>query len=374
MTPSMDERAPTPLQPGQQVDNFKLISQVGVGASGEVWRAEDRLRTVALKFMKADLLHTDTADKHRARFRNEIQALERLIGLPRIPTLYSYNLYHARPYLVMAYIDAPPWSVGIQSGHIMRLTVTQRLNLLQSVAQTIHDMHRQGILHRDIKPSNIHGASSPYLIDFSIATVVSRAHLAETDVGTALYMPPSDGSPPDERHDNFGFALVAYELLFGLHAILSPAEMDEPFTRARHLMQHKLAENAWNLPSELSEAALPGSLRGADLEQIDALFTQALCERALSASELTEGLRTAIINPDNALHLGYVPSNFTAHTIPDEPHYTRHEVERARRHTYHPPPPSRPSQRWGRWGAIVLVILWVVALALVLVTVLSISA
>ncbi len=363
-----------PFQPGDRVDHYTLVEQVGAGASGEVWQARDALRTVAIKFMNANLLRGETADKHRKRFYGEIKALERLLRVDGVPKLYGYSLYTRRPYLVMSYIDGTPWSQEIQSGAIMRLTLTQRLSLLDTVAETLTRIHQSGILHRDVKPSNIHGIDHPYLIDFSIATLKEHARYAEQGVGTAVYMPPPDGKAPDETADYFGFALVAYEVLFGQHALLNPSEMSDAFHRTRLLMQNKLENGTWHVPSQLGEAALPGSLRGADLEQLNVLFTLALRDRQLAPIELMHGLREAVITAENQPYLDYVPSAFNdAQGIPAEPEYTRHEVERARQHTQHDSDDDGTSsgRGWVQWSVVVLVMLWVIALALVFMTVLA---
>lgn len=354
-----------PLAPDVVVDHFRLTARVGFGASGEVWRAHDSQRQVAIKFMNTALLTGEDAPRHLLRFQNEIRVLKKLIDLPNVPTLYGYNLHYERPYLVMEYIEAPAWSSLIASGEMMLLTLEQRLDLLETIAHAITDIHRHGIIHRDIKPANIHNTSHPYIIDFSVAIEKKYAYEAEPNVGTGLYMPPPDDRPPDEKTDNFAFALVAYEMLFGQHAIFKPETLNAAFPTIRQLMQTHLQNGDWHKPSCLTPAELPGSLRGADLAQLDAIFTRALSRRTSRYTNLQQfikDIRGAVLTPANQPYLEYVPDLPNISPPPQGSDYTRHQVRRAHQNTQHFPVVSAGLRtNWVRLSITFLVVLWLAA-------------
>ncbi|MEM6527807.1 MAG: serine/threonine-protein kinase [Chloroflexota bacterium] len=366
------------LERGVYIDPYTLDKQVGVGSSGEVWLAFEGTRPVAVKFMNAHLLNTPDADKHYARFKNEIQALEILNGTPHIPALFGYNLNFERPYLVMEYIEGESWAAQIQSGEVMLLTVMQRLTLLDTIARAIGAVHSRGIIHRDIKPSNIHHTRHPFIIDFSVSIAVQRARNARRDVGTSIYMQPEDDAPTDELHDNFAFALVAYEMLFGRHAVLQPVEINEGFTETRQTMKTRLLSGNWRRPTTLTEGELPGSLHGADMDALDAIFTRALGSRANRYTDLTQfmaDVRGAVDIPANVHYLNYVPPVTAELPAVDEEAYTKHEVGRAKVSTNHTVKPYQPVRRrkrpWMTAGVVAVAVLWVIALVLVFVSVLA---
>ncbi|MEL7236417.1 MAG: serine/threonine-protein kinase [Chloroflexota bacterium] len=367
------------LERGTQIDRYKLDKPIGTGSSGEVWLAFEGTRPFAVKFLNAHLLNTPDADKHYARFKNEIQALEILNGTPHIPALFGYNLTFERPYLAMEYIEGESWAAQIQSGEVMLLTVMQRLTLLDIIARTIGTVHSKGIIHRDIKPSNIHHTRHPFIIDFSVSIAVERARNARRDVGTSIYMQPEDDAPTDELHDNFAFALVTYEMLFGRHAVLQPVEINEGFTETRQTMKSRLANDNWRRPTTLTEGELPGSLRGADLDALDAVFAKALGNRDMRYTDLTQfmaDVRGAIDIPANVTYLSYVPPVTAELPAVDEEAYTKHEVGRARVSTNHTVKPYQPVRRrrkrsWMTAGVITVIVLWVIALVLVFISVMA---
>jgi serine/threonine protein kinase len=359
------------LVPGLLVDQYRLEANVGNGASGEVWRASDGKQVVALKFINKRLLEGDNANIHRGRFRDEVRTLEDLARVPNVPQLYGYNIQTIRPYLAMTYIDSPPWSEMIHNGQMLRVPLLERLNLLETLAHTLNRIHQIGYIHRDVKPANLHGTDPLYLIDFSVT--VARASLAEVEhhIGTGVYMPPLDDKPLDESFDYFAFSLVAYEVLFGFHAVFSPAFIPSTLEETRTQMGQQLTARAWHWPSQLTGARLPGSLRGANLVALDRIFDRALGSREVRYTDLIEfitKLRGAILVPSNAPYIDYVPAEGgNANGVPEEMDYTEHQVRKARQQTQHPPPIVAPvinprRRRRGLWWTALLAVLGFLAI------------
>jgi serine/threonine protein kinase len=355
------------LQPESQVDHYLLEKQIGSGSSGEVWLANDGARHVALKFVHEHLLQGPDAERHRRHLNSEIHALETLAGHPHIPTFYGYNLHNSRPYLAMQYIATPAYDQLISSGEMMLIPIKRRLRVLGMIARTINDIHARGIIHRDIKPSNIRGVDSPHIIDFSVAFETQKVLQADTNIGTGIYMPPPDDHPPDELMDNYGFALVAYEVLFGQHAIFTAQNTGQTVLETRQRAREYIQYNEWRMPTRLTPNQLPGNLRGADLAELERVFQRALGERDVRYRDMQDfisDLRDAILIPDNLPYIEYVPDlPIASEVIPFEEDYTLHEVSRAKQATNinesssgqpHPQPNKR------RWLVISLVMLTII--------------
>jgi len=234
---------------------------------------------------------------------------------------------------VMQYSHGPSFAEMIATGKMMMATLKQRLKLIETVAETVQFIHRGGYLHRDIKPANIRGVNHPMIIDFSISLPKLNAAEADLNIGTGIYMPPPDGRLPDELHDSFAVALVAYEILFGQHAIFKPENTGDSLMETRNLMRKHIQERTWHVPSKLGEAELPGSLRGAKLMELDMIFQRALGEHYTRYDDLKQfaaDIRAAVDVPGNVAFMEYIPTlPPTSETIPEIEHYTAHEVENA---------------------------------------------
>ncbi|MBL8147540.1 MAG: serine/threonine protein kinase [Anaerolineae bacterium] len=278
------------LKPGAKVKNYTLERQLGKGASGEVWKAYDSQKTVAIKFMNENLMSSPSAAKHRARLEREIEAMRRLQH-PNIPTLFDYDLDFVRPYIAMRFVGGDAYDKLIASGEMLRVPLERRLDLIRELTFALEAAHDYGIVHRDIKPANITGIENPFLLDFSVALEREEADATQRFIGTTLYMSP-DGEV-DRLSDNYSFALVTYEMLFGKHPIYKPG--DQIFNQ--YVAQERLDKGDWRWPSRIPPAEVPQDLRNANLQLLDTVFNRAFGKRETRYKDLrdfTRDLRDAI--------------------------------------------------------------------------------
>lgn len=298
------------LKPGLRIKHYLLEKPIGAGASGEVWQASSGGRALAVKFMNVELIESSRAREHRARLENEIRALSS-IQHPHIPSLLDFDLDYERPYLVMTHIGGETYDKLIASGDMLQLRMEKRLGLLETIAMALLAVHRAGFVHRDIKPANIAGIDKPYLLDFSIALPCEEALHSRPDVGTGIYMSPE--GPADELNDYYGFALVAYELLFGFHPVFGLQAPGRTVTETRQIAGERLAKRQWILPNRITADELPADLRASDLSRLDVIFEKAFGARNqryrdllqfcqdLSAAVLTAQNMPFVENPDMTL-------------------------------------------------------------------------
>jgi eukaryotic-like serine/threonine-protein kinase len=217
------------LTPGSRIGPYQIVSELGAGGMGTVYRARDtRLnRTVALKVLRSDF---GSAPDARERFRREAEVVASM-NHPHICALYDVDLGGDLDYLVMELVDGDTLAARLQRG---RLSVDQAVRYAAEMAEGLATAHRQGIVHRDLKPGNImltSGASGHLkLLDFGLAKLVavepgigsvtspSRNLTAQGVVaGTPRYMAPEqlEARATDPRSDIFALGAVLFEMLTG---------------------------------------------------------------------------------------------------------------------------------------------------------------
>lgn len=292
------------IEAGAEVDNYQLLEHVGVGSSGEIWKAmSPGGQTVAIKFMRENLVSSRSASKHRERLEREVNALKTL-NHPNIPAIYAWELESERPYFVMEFIDSPSLDKLILRGELVKQNIRKRVNIIKNVATALSLAHKNDIIHRDIKPGNINGVDKPYLMDFSISLAAENRDMTNFNIGTSIYMPP-DFEAPDAIGDAWSFGVVAYEILFGRHPIF---DYDDPIIKkgmyARFEAKKRLDEGEWVKPTTIEEPQMPADLKMADLGQLDTIFTKALGARDVRYTDLTqfaEAIESAVFIPENTV-------------------------------------------------------------------------
>ena len=219
------------LAAGTKLGPYEIISPLGAGGMGEVYRARDtRLdRTVAIKILPA---HLSTAPESRARLEREARTISSL-NHPNICVLHDVGHAEGIDYLVMELLEGETLAERLARGP---LPVPEALRLGIQIADALDRAHKSGIVHRDLKPGNIMlTKSGAKLLDFGLARpgltgapadltqspTLSRPLTAEgAIVGTFQYMAPEqlEGKDADARTDLFAFGAVLYEAISGRRA------------------------------------------------------------------------------------------------------------------------------------------------------------
>ena len=220
-----------PLSPGSRLGPYEVLSPIGAGGMGEVYKARDtRLeRTVAVKVLPA---HLSSSPESRQRFEREAKTISQL-SHPHICALHDVGSEGETEYLVMEYLEGETLTDRLGRG---RLPNEQLLRYAVEIAEALDAAHRQGIVHRDLKPGNIMLTKSGVkLLDFGLAKAIAPPTPAGsltalptqqglTEVGSILgtfqYMAPEqlEGREADARTDIFAFGAVLHEMATGQKA------------------------------------------------------------------------------------------------------------------------------------------------------------
>jgi serine/threonine protein kinase len=200
------------------VEHFRLISLLGQGSFGTVWKAFDTQlrRNVAVKFPR----YQATSEENLRLFLREARAVAALRH-PNIVAVYSVGETEGRPYLVTELVEGRTLRSFLREG---RFTIRESVEMVSTLARALHHAHGQGVVHRDLKPSNIliDGAGHPHIIDFGLAkksagqdSLVAEGRI----VGTPLYMAPEqaqgNNQSTDFRADLYALGTILFELITG---------------------------------------------------------------------------------------------------------------------------------------------------------------
>jgi eukaryotic-like serine/threonine-protein kinase len=220
------------LQPGAKLGPYEVLSLIGAGGMGEVYRARDtRLdRSVAVKVLAPELA---TEADFRARFAREAKAISAL-NHAHICGLYDIGREHDTDYLVLELLEGETLAARLARG---ALPPSQVLRFGIEIADALEAAHRQGIVHRDLKPSNVMTTPAGIkLLDFGLAkntTAPGGQALSQlatapgtpptaqgTILGTLPYMSPEQvqGLAADARADLFALGAILHEMATGRRA------------------------------------------------------------------------------------------------------------------------------------------------------------
>lgn len=206
------------LSPGTRLGPYEIVTPIGAGGMGEVYRARDtRLdRDVAIKVLPSAV----ASDPDRlARFEREARVLAS-INHPHIATVFGFEESAAGTALVMELVDGETLQSPLPPAEALRVAI--------QIATALEAAHERGITHRDLKPANIMVTRTGIkLLDFGLArstTGDGQPSVTQTEagtiVGTACYMSPeqAEGRPVDVRSDIFSFGALLYEMMSGVQA------------------------------------------------------------------------------------------------------------------------------------------------------------
>ncbi|HEU4893789.1 MAG TPA: protein kinase [Vicinamibacterales bacterium] len=217
------------LSPESRLGVYQIVSLIGRGGMGEVYRARDtRLaRDVAIKLLP-DAKASDPA--WRARFEREARALAAM-SHPNIAVIHGIEENRlpdrgdASLALVMELVDGETLADRLRRG---RLSVPEALNVAGQIADALDAAHQKGIVHRDLKPANVKITSTGAVkvLDFGLAKTLADAGAesstvtltaADIAIGTPAYMAPEQarGKSDDTRVDVWAFGVVLYEMVTG---------------------------------------------------------------------------------------------------------------------------------------------------------------
>ena len=262
---------------------YALDREIGRGASGRVWIAQDLQlgRRVALKVVDRDDGDDEGA---RARFEHEAWTIAQLSS-PHIVRVFDSGVDDGMPFIVMELLHGESLEDRLQRHP--KLPARIAAFVVGEIAKGLSASHAAGIIHRDLKPANVflsreNGREIAKLLDFGIAALLVRPELngalGQVVAGTPQYMSPEHfaGASIDHRADLWSLAVLAYQMLLGRF----------PFAGKTLLqLRDHVCSAAFLRPSEVSS----------DFDSaLDAVFEQAFAKDAADRFQSASDLSTAV--------------------------------------------------------------------------------
>ena len=215
--------------PGSRIcDRYQIVSQIGEGAMGEVYRADDLKlgHHVAIKILPDRF----AADKQRLElFHNEVR-LSRQIGHPNVCRVFDIAEHDGQHFLTMEYVDGEDLKTLLR--RIGRLPADKGVEISQQICAGLAAAHDVNVIHRDLKPANImiDGDGRAKITDFGLAKVIDDNHVQD-GAGTPVYMAPEQLTHgiTNVQTEVYSLGLVLHELFTGeqVYQVDSLAELHE---------------------------------------------------------------------------------------------------------------------------------------------------
>jgi len=213
---------------GTKLGGYEVVSRIGAGGMGEVWRAKDAKigRDVAIKVLPASLV---TDPDRLLRFEQEARAAGTL-NHPNLVTIYELGTFDGAPFIAMELLEGETLRDKLDHGPI---PARKSIEYAVQIANGLAAAHEKGIVHRDLKPENIFATPDGRIkiLDFGLAKLMAPAEVQDdqtakrgtapgTVMGTAGYMSPEQvrAIEVDHRSDIFSFGAILYEMLSGHRA------------------------------------------------------------------------------------------------------------------------------------------------------------
>jgi serine/threonine protein kinase/AmiR/NasT family two-component response regulator len=267
----------------KKIGKYEIQGELGVGGMGVVYKGWDPAitREVAIKGLNKSSLPADERENLLSRFRQEAQAVGRLVH-PRIVQIYDYIEDEHSAYIIMELVNGKTLAQHLENKDAFGLR-----EISQIITQTLDGIgyaHDQGVVHRDMKSGNvmINNDGRVKISDFGIARIDSSTLTRIGDlVGTPSYMSPEQfrGEETDGTTDLYSIGVIAYELLTGRR----------PFVGSLPSIMHQVL----NMPP-----AKPSTLNSSLSPEIDMVLCKALeknrADRFQTASEFSAAFKAAI--------------------------------------------------------------------------------
>lgn len=301
-------------RPGQSIGPYKIISLVGAGGMGEVYRAHDsRLgREVALKLLP-DSLASGTDGVRR--FQQEARAASAL-NHPNILAIYDIGEHEGSPYIVSELLEGETLREKLSGGP---LAARKALDYALQTVRGLAAAHDKGIVHRDLKPENLFVTNDGRvkILDFGIAKLVPRnamrgelhteapTMMVQTDagmvIGTAGYMSPEQvrGQTVDTRSDIFSFGAILYEALSGRRAFHGASAVETMNAILKEEPAELSSTNSQISPSV--ERVVRRCLEKQPLERFQSASDLAFAIESLSGTQ-SSGATNAVESPVTSAH------------------------------------------------------------------------
>jgi len=226
------------LVKGSRLGPYEILSVIGAGGMGEVYRARDTKlgRDVAIKVLPSSF--SSDPDRLR-RFEREARAAAAL-NHPNILAVFQMGTYQGAPYLVSELLEGATLRESLKRGPMpLRSVIDCGVQIVRGLAAA----HEKGIVHRDLKPENLFVTKDGRvkILDFGLAKLTQREWALDSNaptvsmvtepgavMGTIGYMSPEQvsGKPADHRADTFALGAVLYEMLTGKRAFQKPTSAE----------------------------------------------------------------------------------------------------------------------------------------------------